>query len=167
MIHCVTQPLEKYDVILSGYSVGIYSNYGHDPHLFNLLTRCNRVPFQYEEGSNVLTSKVLSTIFDIELYEETLEQDVGDKNVRALLEELNPEQMLNWFQNYDVGHLGVTLYYENETSLFLVMAARVAQWKKYYRGVIKSEKGLISASFGNRLTNEEEEVLRIVNCYKN
>jgi len=119
----------------------------------------------YEQGSKVEPGMRFAELDDEELYRQALDQDVGGIQVQELLRKQNPNEMLDWFKEHDLEHLTIANIHGDSASLLMVMTGRVIQWKKYYKGVIGKENGIVVASFGSKVTLREEELLRIVNCY--
>jgi hypothetical protein len=151
-----------------GQQAGIYSTYfGRSPVLFNLITRASLVPFQFEPFSTV--KEPFFIIEDDDLYEKTLPQIVGGRSVERLCCELNPIQMLEFFEQNreDLPGLGITEYWHKDVGFLLdVFRARALQWKRYQRGPINREEGgLIKAQFGPILNPAEEKFLLMMNPY--
>ncbi|MDW7773729.1 MAG: hypothetical protein SCH71_12650 [Desulfobulbaceae bacterium] len=164
-IYAIIQKIEDYDVIINRQQVGLYSTYRTKPDLFNLITRASVTPFQYEQESTVPPGKRNTEAVGGEALEKSLDQLVGGRTVRELSRELNPEDMLAFFEEHvdDLQDLEIHKYYvqaqsgDTEPWLLLgIMKSRALQWKKHFRGTISVSANKVVASFGAKLTAEEE-----------
>lgn len=158
MIFATVQELEKYSPLYAYY-------FNKSPVLFNLVTRASLVPFQHEPFNDGRPF----VMDDDEFFERTLTQIVGGKTVERLCHDLNPLQMLEFFEKHkeDLQVLGITEYWHGDVDFMLdVVRARALQWKKYQRGRLESDgSSLIKAQFGPTLRASEAEFLLSMNPY--
>jgi len=147
MVYCVSQPLKKYGVVVKGQKFGLVHSY--EPLLFNLITRCSRVPFMWEQGSRVPVMERLGTVDGIELFQQALKQ-------RGMKEQLkkNPTEFWGWVTQE--GCLPLEDYWESKEALQFIIQARQYQFEKW--------SGRISPL---KLDEVKEAVLDAANIYKN
>jgi hypothetical protein len=147
---------------------GLYTQYGHDAHLFNLLSRTSTGMFMYEQGfEEIPLDKRVARIFKDEMFKETLDQTVAFLPMRKILETMNPEEMYNLFVSIKPTHIKISSFYGNELNspaqkfelLMLSMKLRLFQYKKYSKGIKSREGKVIKAQFGSTLTKAEEQFL--------
>lgn len=169
MIYCITRPIEEYDVVLADGRVnGLYTQYGHDARLFNLLSRTSTGMFMYEQGFECIPpEKRVAKIFKDEMFIETLDQTVAFRPMREILDTTTPEEMYNLFLSVQPRHLKIAMFYGGDQTspdqrfdlLMLSMKLRLFQYKKYSKGVKSREGKVIKAQFGSTLTKAEEQFL--------
>jgi len=147
MICCVSQPLKKYGVVVEGQKFGLVHSYGAP--LFNLITRCSRVPFMWEQGSQVPTMERLGTIEGVGAFILALQQ----KGLKTQLEK-DPREFWGWVSKH--GCPALEEYWEGKEALQFIIQARQYQFEKW--------NGRISPL---RLSEVKEAVLDAANIYKN
>jgi len=157
--HCVTKPIDKYTEVINGTEVGLYITYGHDRHLFNLLTRTSTAMFMYEQGFESLkTGSRFNRLTKEELLFSTLSQSLGGVSMRKTLETTSPQGMLKIFKEKRPEHLDIAGLYGNFPRLLQAMELRVLQYRKYYRGPL-SKGGIVKVQFASDLSSEEDTFL--------
>lgn len=124
MIYCVTLPLTRYGFVSEGEKIGLFYSYP-DRHLFNLITRCSRIPFMYEQGSSVPMLERIGIINGIEAFEQSL------KPLRRLLEDKDPLEMAEILVRQDLDHLPLAEYWQGQDNLKFILQARAYQWLRY------------------------------------
>ena len=157
MIFCTTKPPEEYMVTLpSGGVYGLWDTYGHDPELFNLISRVSPAMFMYEPGFDIPPGAVIVTLDkDVEdKIVDTLDKRVLGLTVREILHYYSPEDMLELFSKEDVSHLPI-----NDPVLNTIMIMRVSQHRHHYRGLLDSDDKVSKVKFKSDLTAEEAEWL--------
>ncbi len=158
MIHCIVKPMEEYVEHLPEGSYGIYTSYGHDPYLFNLISRMTTALFVYEPGFESLpVGRRVTVLANEAVFQETLVARVGDSQVAKHLELLSPEEMLALYMKQDLSHLPlVSEVYKNQDVLKTCMQLRVMQRKRWYRGKLYSNGKVTGAQFRSMLEKADE-----------
>jgi hypothetical protein len=156
MIYCVTQPLTSYGFVSEDGPVGIYYTYP-DPLLFNLITRCSRVPFMYEQGSKVPMLERLGAINGIEAFEKTLK----NKDIKTMLELMDPLEFSTVVCGLNLEHLSLSKYWQGQDSLKFIIQARAYQWSRY------CSEGKIHRLAPRKLDETQEAIVAAANIYKN
>jgi hypothetical protein len=169
MINCTIQEDSKYNVVLDGQAVGLYTTYGHDQHLFNLITRMAGECFQYEpELSFIPEPKRAAILFNDGVIVSTLRQSVNGHNMREILEKTDPKEFYLMMTAHRPLHLDILEFFQvkdknvTDNDLmdgFLVsLYLRQGQWQRYQRGVIGKKGKVIQAKFGVKLQDKEEDL---------
>jgi len=148
MIFCGNTP-STYVEPIDGTFIGLFTNYGHDKELFNLISRVSLSLFTYELN---LKDKAFA-LTNIEDIRETLDQEVNLKSIRHLLHELNPEAFFKLLYEQKPKHLAIAKDFDG---LMLCMLLRMLMWKKIYRGPTLNSKNITNAQFKSALTVNEE-----------
>ncbi len=161
MIYCVTQSPDKYvEHLPTGQVCGLYTQYGHRPELFNLMTRTVTASFMYEPGfEGYPVGKRIQSLYGDDCLVATLDQDVEGVSMKTLLNTTCPETMFNMFLDKKPEHLEVVKFYAGWDGLIAAMRVRVLQFKKYYRGIINTNKNLVYARFRSDLSEQEDKFL--------
>lgn len=149
MIYCVTQPLENYNVILGGNTVGLYMTYGYYPPLLNLIFLTTLTPFGYEKGTEIEPGKRIVQLLQEEKFFDTVDMSVGDKKVVKLLTQLSPIEFYDVIRGVDISHLPVCDYYSTgQEAVKMIVAARAVAWRLHFKGALESQGNVIHAAFG-------------------
>ena len=161
MIACTTMPPDKYiETLPDGKTYGLYQEYGGNPELFNLITRVATVPFMYEPGfEGIPLGKRIGRLNKEQCLVDSLEQKVEGIQLRILLRKIDPVAMYELFAEQEPDHLALVQLYNGWDRVLSVMELRVLQFRRHYRGVRKSNKGVITAQFRSGLSAREEESL--------
>lgn len=132
MIYCVTQPMEKYQVNVSGFTVGPWSRYEKRPELFAALSFFSPILYQWEQGSPVPTQERF-TGPDLE-YEKALDRLLGmplasDMTVFELLSQhaTTPWEFRRKFLEGKPNWLPTDFRYP-EPHIRMILNARVCSW---------------------------------------
>lgn len=161
MIYCLTKKPNEY---LAANGTGLYHSYGHDPHLFSLLSRTSAAFFQYEPGFEGLVDlKKIVRLSDINLWLRTLDCEVLGVKVRTAVETMSPRQFTDLLYQANDELLPLHELYQGQidpelmrSSLWFNSYMRTLQHEKFYRG--KIGPGL-TVAFRSRLNSEEDKWL--------
>jgi hypothetical protein len=168
MIYCATKKLDEYTEQTRHGVNGLYYNYGHDPYLFCLMSRCCSGFFLYEEGfEDIPEGKRLAILHDIKLYRDTVESHINKVPMRKLLEDTTPRELTDIVWKNKPKHLPLCELYTADPkrpnaqleALWLNFYLRTLQFEKHYRGKIRRNGRVISVVFSSRLSPEEEGFL--------
>jgi hypothetical protein len=164
MIYALTQEPEKYNL----GNTGLYYNYGHDPHLFCLMSMTSPVFFLWEDLFEDLPTSSRVVRLDLkqeEAYIKTLEQEIGGRTVPELMEHMSPREFAEFLkvaQPLDlevVKTFGLPKPEANLAALYMSTHIRALQHEKFYRGKIYKEGNKTEIAFKSRLTKQEDEYL--------
>lgn len=160
MIYCLTKKPEAY---VASNGTGLFHSYGHDRHLFSLLSRTSAAFFQYEPGFEGLDDlKKIVKLSDVNLWVRTLDCEVLGVKVRLAMETMSPRQFTDLlYQSREL--LPLHEMYRKQvdpelmrSSLWFNSYIRTLQHEKFYRG--KIGPGL-TVAFRSRLNSEEDKWL--------
>lgn len=156
MKYCVTKPPNEYVEVVNNREGGLFTSYGHDPALFNLLSRVATVVFMYEQGfESLATGTRVNRLHKEQLLWDTLDQSISGVTVQDILKSTTPQEMYDLFIKESPEHLKISELYGNFPRLLQVMNLRVLQYRKYHRGKIAVGK-VTKVQFSSDLTGEED-----------
>jgi len=163
MIYCLTKRPEEYVANTPNGLTGLFMIYGHDPYLFNLMSRTCNAFFMYEQGFESIPEIERTSILTHEdLWRETLECSLGGVPIRIALEELSPRKFSDFlYSNLDEELPLCRAYPPGPTArksegLWYTSYLRTLQHEKYYRGFLKQENNKVETVFRSRLSPDEE-----------
>lgn len=157
MIYCTTLPIERYVENVNGEVCGIYTVYGDNPAMLNLITRVTTLPFMYEPGFEpVPLGQRLGRLLDEHLLLESLQTKIGKVTFEHILNNSTPIEMFNLFMKTDPKLPLNDLYGKNNLqALAATMKLRCLQYRRHFRGTIKPGKVTV-AQFRSNLTPAED-----------
>lgn len=156
MIYCLTRKPEEYG--------GLYQSYGHDRHLFSLMSRASSAFFAYEQGFEAVPESVKVVQFDnIDPWVQTLESEIEGVGIRTMLEIMTPREMTSVIHRAKPQHLPICSLFAHglptqADALWFNFYIRTLMHEKYFRGQIAGGKVAFGA-FGSRLGPEEDKLL--------
>jgi hypothetical protein len=171
MILCTVQPNEQYDVTLENITVGLWNQYGHDLHLWNLVSRTAVEFFQYEPGfESIPLTKRPAILYNDKTFDQTLDQKVNGVTVRELLEIMTPFEMIDYFVKVkpDLAILGffapfIGIVNPTDEQVFVgmidSMKLRAWQHKKYFKGKTGQNGKVIQVRFRPSLPADQLALL--------
>ena len=159
MILCTVQDNEQYNVTLDGMVVGLFASYGHDLHLWNLVSRTAVELFQYEPGfESIPITKRPAILYNDKVFDQTLDQKIKGVPVKALLEIMTPLELIDYFMKVkpDLALLGffapfIGIMNPTDEQVFTAMIdsmkLRAWQHKKYFKGKLSQKGKVIQVKF--------------------
>jgi hypothetical protein len=157
MIYCLTRKPEEYG--------GLFSSYGHDRHLFSLMSRTSTAFFAYEQGfEDVPETAKIAEFVDITPWAQTLESEIEGIPIRTMLEIMTPREVTNLIHKTKPQHLPLCSLFAHglptlADALWFNFYIRTLQHEKYFRGEIVSTGKVAFGAFGSRLQPEEDALL--------
>jgi len=169
MIFCTTKKPDQYTEQTPNGVNGLWTNYGHDPYLFNLLSRFSVAFYLYEPGFEFIPEgNRLAVLSYDDLYKETLECSIKGVPMRTLLAETTPREFesvvregakpedLPLCRMFDSGN---NLTEQALQVAWLHSYVRSLQHDKFYRGPLSVKGKVAYAHFSSTLTPEEDKFL--------
>lgn len=157
MIYCLTKKPEEYG--------GLFSSYGHDRHLFSLMSRASSAFFPYEQGFEAVPESVKVVQFDdITPWVQTLDAEIEGVGIRTMLEIMTPREMTSVIHRTKPQHLPICSLFSaglptQADALWFNFYIRTLQHEKYFRGQITPTSKVTFGAFGSRLGPEEDKLL--------
>jgi hypothetical protein len=160
MIYALTQEPEKYNL----GNTGLYYNYGHDPHLFCLMSMTSPVFFLWEDLFEDLPTENRIVRLDLtqeEAYMKTLDQSIMDRPVRELMEHMSPREFSVFLKVTQPSHLELAKIYGEPGITAMTMSAQIRafQHEKFFRGKLTKKDNKTKVVFRSRLSIEEDKYL--------
>ena len=132
LIYCITQPLEKYNQKVSGFTVGLWNSYKDKPALFSLISLMSPLLYQWEKKSPVPTmEKIVRLTPEDELacerYLDTAVEGIRISNMLEIAK--NP---LDFFVRFRPELIATAArhYCYTPTQLDMILKARVLSWMR-------------------------------------
>lgn len=163
MIFCTTKKPEEYNYVYpDDLTLGLWATYGHDPDLFNLLSRVSPSFFLFEQPVRLRADQLPAETSEDVLLLETLECHLDGRLVRDIVRETTPSEFLIRILSGGLEDLPMRgLYKGDSQSIFAAMIARELQWRKNYRGEVARAGKLRLAQFRSILNAAEEHDLEV------
>jgi len=173
MIYCTIKPPERYTVTIDGIEVGLWMTYGHDPELFNLISRISVELLQYEGGEfdAIPDGKKAARLFRDDTIIASMDFKFNSGlSMRDVLRSTTPREMFQLFERTkEIENLPLLESYrirEKDTrsnllgGLLFSIYMRVLQYEKHYRGAVSKEGKVVRASFRSNLDATEAAYLK-------
>lgn len=170
MIYAATKPIEEYDVHTdTGFTSGLYKNYGGEPALLALIMISSPLPYDYEGDKPELERQVM--INNPEPLRESLNEVISGETIEHLLKTLTPlkfyEHLMAAHEEELSGLPVVKNYFNGKVELFRnLVGARAAAWALDYKGKIATKGNVTQVNFGKPTLNIPEHLIKFHNALK-